>query len=238
MLVTCSACGQQMEFLNLAEATTTTCLHCGAEISVGSSDSSGTKKMEQKETSEATKELHKLLDAMAFRTGRYSQKNHFNKLKECIENGADVDSYKTGFGQTLLHFAVVNGYVDLAELCLKHGADVETTDAETNTPLHSVALSDVKRCSGNRRPLAALLLGHGADLGTKNRSGETPKDVALRKHRKYTLQDLFFGEKSIIFGEKSKLEARLDMGCSIVVGLVMLAIACGLVYGAYYFFCR
>jgi ankyrin repeat protein len=80
-------------------------------------------------------------------------------------------------GRTPLHTASARGYVDIAELLLARGADVNQMNPETmETPLH-VAVSQ------RQWRTARLLAERGADLGSRGRSGLTPLHMALSHPR-------------------------------------------------------
>ena len=112
-------------------------------------------------------------------------------------------------GWTALHFAAFGGQVDVLELLLKGGADVDAR-AKTkfdNTPLQAAALTGqveairrliahgadvrVKQAEGatalheaaalGSEPLATLLLDAGADINAKAKDGSTPLDIAMKR---------------------------------------------------------
>jgi len=113
-------------------------------------------------------------------------------------------------GWTALHFAAFGGQVDVLELLLKGGADVDAR-AKTrfdNTPLQAAALTGqveairrliahgadvrVKQAEGatalheaaalGSEPLATLLLNAGADINAKANDGSTPLDIAMKRN--------------------------------------------------------
>ncbi|XP_031635173.1 uncharacterized protein LOC116348332 [Contarinia nasturtii] len=60
----------------------------------------------------------------------------------------------------------------VAELLIKHGADVMATDSSDETPLHYTAVHDAEE-------LADLLIRNGADVDAKNSFGRTPLIYAI-----------------------------------------------------------
>jgi ankyrin repeat protein len=64
----------------------------------------------------------------------------------------------------------MNGCVDVCELLLERGADVNAKDNGGWTPLHAAAASS----EGLNKDVCKLLLDHGADINMKTNGGETP----------------------------------------------------------------
>lgn len=84
-------------------------------------------------------------------------------------------------GEPLLHLAAYKGNVEAVEVLIKHGANVNCIDVDSQfglssqrTPLHVSAQYGTWE-------VAQILLENGADINAKNRSGFTPLDVALWK---------------------------------------------------------
>ena len=68
---------------------------------------------------------------------------------------------------TVLHMAALNNDVKTAELCLDHGADVNTKKSKETTPLHIAATK------GNL-DMAELLISRGAGVNMKDGDSKTP----------------------------------------------------------------
>ncbi|XP_068524786.1 LOW QUALITY PROTEIN: protein phosphatase 1 regulatory subunit 16A [Anas acuta] len=90
-------------------------------------------------------------------------------VRALLAAGADLDA-PGARGATLLHVAAANGYLEAAELLLRHEASTGARDEDGWQPLHAAA------CWG-QIPLVELLVAHGADLGGKSAMDETPLDV-------------------------------------------------------------
>mmetsp|Transcript_39393 Transcript_39393/g.92606 ORF Transcript_39393/g.92606 Transcript_39393/m.92606 type:complete len:112 (-) Transcript_39393:15-350(-) len=74
-----------------------------------------------------------------------------------------------------LHRAVSNGHVEMTQVLLAAGADVNARNVDGKTPLHfAVNLKD------GRVELVQILLAAGADVDSKDRMGITP--LAVAKH--------------------------------------------------------
>lgn len=82
--------------------------------------------------------------------------------------GADVNAKKDDYyGRTPLHWAAIDGQVDVAELLIARGADVYAKSYAGSTPLHHAA-------SSGDAEVAELLIEKGADVNAKNNRGHTP----------------------------------------------------------------
>lgn len=90
--------------------------------------------------------------------GILSKKVNTEVMDLLLENGADVNSAlkgKDAAGWTALHFAAVNGDLELAEYLVSHGSDVNYTSDEGSTAL-SLARQE------KNEDLVKLLKKHGA----------------------------------------------------------------------------
>ncbi len=75
-----------------------------------------------------------------------------------------------------LHYACQEGYLQLAELLLRYGADPDMEDADMQTPLHFAAKHNHPDC-------AELLLEFGAFVDAPDIAGWTPlRSAILRQH--------------------------------------------------------
>lgn len=70
-----------------------------------------------------------------------------------------------------LHSAVAARRLDIAEALLRHGAQVNATQADGFSPLHGAA-------QNGQVEMIALLLAHGADPHARTTGGQTPLDIA------------------------------------------------------------
>jgi len=91
-------------------------------------------------------------------------------VKVLLDNGADPN-LQDNSGSTALHYAAMNGRVDIIQLMIEHGASLDLTNDLGNTALH---LSSSRSKSG----AVSVLIEQGASLDLKNDNGETALDVA------------------------------------------------------------
>jgi cytohesin len=83
---------------------------------------------------------------------------------------------------TLLHDAALKGHVDIMELLLSHGAEVNSLNAQGATALHDAALA-------GQRAAADALLKHGANINARDsESGATPLHQAASWGRRSVVE--------------------------------------------------
>ena len=76
--------------------------------------------------------------------------------------------------QSALQIAVLKGFLDICELLINHGADVNKQNAEGNTLLNMAVWR-------GHTAIVALLAKHGADLDVSNNHGSTALATAAYK---------------------------------------------------------
>jgi len=93
--------------------------------------------------------------------------------------------YRDELGRTVLHFAADMGYMELAQLLVVNGADVNARDKQERAPLHE-AVAGVHRKSyattrgatarqeAQCKAVADLLLSNQANANPKDKDGRTP----------------------------------------------------------------
>lgn len=74
-------------------------------------------------------------------------------------------------------------HLEMVEVLLKAGANVNAKDNEGATPLHYAAMNDATK-------LAELLLKAGANVNEKTHSGITPIEAAIRANSSATAEVL------------------------------------------------
>ncbi len=95
--------------------------------------------------------------------------------------------------------ALGNDRIDTAKLLIKHGADVNASEANGWVPLHRVAET-------GDLDLAQMLVKNGAKLNAKNRHGETPLHVAAQAGHN--------GMVEFLLAKGASIDARRDSGAT------------------------
>uniref|UniRef100_A0A1I8HNG0 ANK_REP_REGION domain-containing protein n=1 Tax=Macrostomum lignano TaxID=282301 RepID=A0A1I8HNG0_9PLAT len=90
-----------------------------------------------------------------------------------LRAGANVDSSLNTGGRPL-HFAVWNGYQEVAKLLISARANVDARNSDGDTPLHHAIYK-------RRAELVAMLLRAGARVDLLNNRGQTPLALAVDK---------------------------------------------------------
>uniref|UniRef100_A0A7I4BW69 Uncharacterized protein n=1 Tax=Physcomitrium patens TaxID=3218 RepID=A0A7I4BW69_PHYPA len=85
-----------------------------------------------------------------------------------------IQDFKDFQGCTLLHVASQIGELNLVELLLQHGAQVDIVDSFGRTSLHHCILKGRNEC-------AKLLLTRGSKPGALDNTGKTPLELAVEK---------------------------------------------------------
>ncbi|KAI1461860.1 hypothetical protein F4805DRAFT_475208 [Annulohypoxylon moriforme] len=94
-----------------------------------------------------------------------------NILKLLIAHGADTNAVD---GETNLHFALQRGNVDMANILIQCGANLNARNTLGITPLHLAIRHNFKN-------VAKLLIDRGADVNAENCEGTTPLLLAVRQ---------------------------------------------------------
>ena len=114
-----------------------------------------------------------LLDTGANVDRRLTAKPFGDELNAQLGRAADACwMFLIRGNETPLHLAAGCGAIQVAELFIARGADVEARDARGRTPLHYVAVKDALG-------VAELLIAHGADVDAGASNGHTPLMLAV-----------------------------------------------------------
>ena len=121
----------------------------------------------------------------------YVKKGDLRTVKHLVENRQINIDAKDNQGMTPLHRATTfkkDIHSDIVNYLIKKGADVNTVDANQNTPLHSVV-----RFSNNHKTLR-ILLRNGANPNVFNNKGFGPLNYAIEHNKIKTVKILIENE--------------------------------------------
>ena len=101
--------------------------------------------------------------------------NNLEEAQQCIDRGDNVNQADGGYPPLLV--AANHGALEVAELLVAHGADINfwQHDDITPTPMHMAI-------GHNRARIARLLVNSGADLTLTNSDNKTPIEYAQDRH--------------------------------------------------------
>ena len=100
------------------------------------------------------------------------QKGEIDKIKKLLEKGANVNIKEKTTQRTALHYATSTGQGQIIALLLQNGADINSKDANLQTPLHYVAQI-------GSAALAKFFIGQKADPNAKDKQGRIPLHYAV-----------------------------------------------------------
>eukprot|EP01119_Soliformovum_irregulare_P015441 TRINITY_DN4347_c0_g1_i2.p1 TRINITY_DN4347_c0_g1~~TRINITY_DN4347_c0_g1_i2.p1 ORF type:complete len:776 (+),score=247.52 TRINITY_DN4347_c0_g1_i2:101-2428(+) len=91
--------------------------------------------------------------------------------KMLLNRGANVHLKTSGKREGALYYASRNGYLEIVDQLLQHGADIREAVANGATALHSTII-------GRNLDIAELLISRGADVNREQLDGTTPLHIA------------------------------------------------------------
>ncbi len=100
---------------------------------------------------------------------------HSRMVRILLENGANPNEKYQDKEYTLLHFAATFHLVEIGQLLIKAGADVNIRDAYGNNPLWTATFN----ARTNDGEFVQLLLENGANKNSLNNVGKTPYLLAV-----------------------------------------------------------
>ena len=100
---------------------------------------------------------------------QYSAVGDSENVKRILDRGANINA-RDRYGDTPLHLAIKNKYLDTANLLINRGADINARGALDDTPLHLSVYQGQKTFSD-------LLRSKGAEGGLLNRYGLSPREM-------------------------------------------------------------
>ncbi len=103
------------------------------------------------------------------------------EVKELLDKGETVDAKQNG--QTGLHFAAMNGKVDIITVLIARGAKVDAQDDQGITPLMLAA-------KDGQLDAVKALIAQGAKIETQNKLGENALHIAGAHGKKEVVTEL------------------------------------------------
>ena len=92
-----------------------------------------------------------------------------------IDNEADVNTSISSIFYTALHFAVIKNRLDILELLIQAGANINASDKHGRTPL-------ILAAEFGYADIIQILLDSGANILIKNNDGKNAKQVAKKMY--------------------------------------------------------
>jgi ankyrin repeat protein len=99
-------------------------------------------------------------------------------LRKMIEHETDINSLNPETGTSALMLAATQGYLNICNILIDAGAEINVCDHAGNTPLHLAAQG-----YGEQVPVIQALLQRGADPAAINEDGFTPAMLAKRTEK-------------------------------------------------------
>jgi uncharacterized protein len=107
---------------------------------------------------------------------------HLSLVKLFLDKGANPNiASNNQFKVAPIHSACAISAFDIAELLIKHGADVKVKQMQGVTPLHSAA-------HNGQTKLSKLLIDNGAEINAKMDNGQTPLFMANERNFQETAE--------------------------------------------------
>lgn len=105
-------------------------------------------------------------------------KNKINNTREYLSEGANPNISTLKGRNTLLHRAVERSYVNIVELLLQYGAEIDKKNLFGFTPLHEAVMNINSQNIVNRKSIISSLLKKGANILIKDKFHRTPGILA------------------------------------------------------------
>lgn len=131
------------------------------------------------------------------------ERNNLEKVKACLNSGADINSKTGKYGYTPLIYAVKQNRVDMVELLLKAKPNLNVADSNGRCAIHYAA-SD-----GNWK-IWELIANSGADVNVKDSASRTPL--------MYLEQDCL-DRAELLVKLGANVDARTDTGYTMLINV-------------------
>ena len=100
-----------------------------------------------------------------------AEKGYVQVVKKLVDSGIEVDLPYLITKWTPLHYASLDGHLEVAKVLLERGANFNSQNNYQHTPLHIAA-------SKGKKKMVKLLMDIGSDLNLKNITGDTAEKNA------------------------------------------------------------
>jgi uncharacterized protein len=105
---------------------------------------------------------------------RAAAQNDADKVRELVGGGDGNPNQTDDSSRTAMHYAAINGNLQIIAILIKAGAKLDPVDPLENTPLHLAA-------DNGQTEAAKLLLDAGAEVDPQNKGGLTPLMIAASR---------------------------------------------------------
>jgi ankyrin repeat protein len=131
-----------------------------------------------------------------------------DSVKLLLETGTKEEikkyvEYKSKLGDSPLHLASIEGYLEIMKLLIFHGADVNSKNDSGNTPL-------IWASKFGYLEIVKLLIDNNADVISKNKDGKTPLIIA-KKNERFDIVNYISGVELLIYLKTGDLEQAEDL---------------------------
>lgn len=113
---------------------------------------------------------------------------------------------KNDQGMTPLNMAVMNETLEVAEVLLKRGADVNVKDKNKCSPLHNACILRYEKFTSRDEAFVGLLLEHNADINARTVLGNTPLHYASQYGTTRMVE--------LLIGAGADLNSKNNYGCT------------------------
>jgi ankyrin repeat protein len=146
-----------------------------------------------------------------------AQKNNLPEVRRLLRAGADVNGKGSILGETPLHEASLEGHVQVVQVLMEHGADIEAQDCDGFTPLHCAVFfghlavfnellspGDEIQANNDSNGATTCILGNkrksrgGANIESKNNQDKTPLHLAVFDDNLVIVKALLSGGANIL----------------------------------------
>ena len=131
---------------------------------------------------------------------------NFERVKELIKNGVDINIIQNNNGWNLLHFSYNNNNLNIINFLINNGININLKDKNNSTPLHIVCYYNSENLD-----IIKILIKNGADINTRDILGETPLHDACIQGCIEIVDELVNGGGDLYYIKNDNEETPLDV---------------------------